>query len=1308
MAGSPRLASGSEAHPDIIMPDDISLTSTIESQHDSEFEFEVEEIHAEDVDPADPSNFRYLIEWTGYHMDRWTWEPAHHVGDTALKEWQEKKARHRLGASQPFNVADFDAAVEEAERQRFERHRARNFRRKREGIPMVLYPGETETEYLGTINATDEDQDMTDFNDVLPPPKPVKPLNAHETLDEAALPKTREKVPEPSPRSPEVAKSKARPSLPDKPPSKHKSTATTGYQGTARGSSTTLPGKTRPITKAVEPANDKDAASTAPTQKAKKSAKKPQARSNSGNVFITGKQSRARKNLGDVMHDTSKQPKQFANMRVLNKASKYSHAAADRPPPNPHLLGLKALTSIGDAAGSDNPVEPANNARSPQAKSRPEGITAANVEGKCTTSDAYRRDSAFSEMSGQPLPKKSTLRKTGDGSQDQLPSKTRSVRFTGDEPGAQSPLVTTRVLEDVVMVDEPEVIVIDDDDDDDEGELFVGPLPIPRFASEARMSTPTQHYVSKPEMSNLSRPHVITAAVVFGPGGSQSVNVAFEGLPSEASPWKAKLRHSPTLHFTHVCTAYAFEKRILPYGGDPLAWGDLTSRSSSESLEVAAEQLRLGSFAVMYHAEDFSILVYAAKCDKWKALAPKYQGSGLASAALRYMIFRAGKAGQFLPPASYTPARNQGPASGDFALQVFGLDHIQLLSTEMRKGQGRHNYFLAIHPSRGTILDMVCTWVRSVDPQANVFLSDAPGDWKAFLDIVRKGCGIFIIHEKALPTIRFFAGIRTLLEAETSKVSFWRFQEKLQRAMIKPSDQHPVEGYVPFGLSRLFPDGDAVLLTPSFLVAQPQRAQQLLSWYKNRTKRFAAHVQLVCSSGTTKFLGAVAVEKMQERQRLQRNDPGRNFGDLGLAERDCDARLVIWDIISELSCAKEVDGPTLVFADETIHPADEQSLANWFAYWSGSNLHQYRNFRVLCSDDRAPPATTMIDTPLFARGTFAVPDSSMAAPPMETTCSQSDILRIDSAFQVLPYKFYSYFSQPAFNNLPFIMVYRYPISYCQSPDERTHYGDETPRNTMNFHSTRDWLVEWMWDISRLQHNPKKHTATQMCFCLTIPDEWDPAKYDRGVFPPRHPWIGVLRPTRPKWKPYKSLELLIWDVNASVKFPRDTEVLESQLLPAQQAFIQTVREEAPARHQLPLEKVWLSGRHLSSADGMSTIDHTLKMMGQMIEQSEQWLPMTVHQLEEAGFKMVHPGPSGPVYTVFHAPSRPVPSSSPSKCRNLLFQKAQTGEPRISCDFGPTKQWYDIQREEGRHYEHIQFESWESIFGAVGVTLRDSGN
>ncbi|KAG7139387.1 hypothetical protein HYQ45_003598 [Verticillium longisporum] len=142
-------ASASPTTADDELSDNESINSTIVSHPDSDTQWNFERVLSEA--PNEDGDPWYLIQWTGYDKDEWTWEPETNITTVGLQEWAEMKAKIDRGEAEPFDIEAWvveAAAMKEAKQAaQLERHRKRNLKRKRQGMPMNLYDDEQEQDY---------------------------------------------------------------------------------------------------------------------------------------------------------------------------------------------------------------------------------------------------------------------------------------------------------------------------------------------------------------------------------------------------------------------------------------------------------------------------------------------------------------------------------------------------------------------------------------------------------------------------------------------------------------------------------------------------------------------------------------------------------------------------------------------------------------------------------------------------------------------------------------------------------------------------------------------------------------------------------------------------------------------------------------------------------------------------------------------------------------------------------------------------------------------------------------------------------
>lgn len=111
--------------------DDISLTSTLDSEPQEEYE--VDTIHAEE---RLHGVSHYLVKWKGYSDLRCTWEPVSSFNsDECLKDWKKRQQAIKQGLEPPFDVQAWEAMIEASEDARDERKRRRKEKRARLGLP---------------------------------------------------------------------------------------------------------------------------------------------------------------------------------------------------------------------------------------------------------------------------------------------------------------------------------------------------------------------------------------------------------------------------------------------------------------------------------------------------------------------------------------------------------------------------------------------------------------------------------------------------------------------------------------------------------------------------------------------------------------------------------------------------------------------------------------------------------------------------------------------------------------------------------------------------------------------------------------------------------------------------------------------------------------------------------------------------------------------------------------------------------------------------------------------------------------------
>ncbi|KAK3345403.1 hypothetical protein B0H65DRAFT_205050 [Neurospora tetraspora] len=1386
--------------------DNISLASTASAQHDPDEEFEVEDVLLEERD--EDGNKVYLVKWERYPLYQCTWEPKDNLGDELMEMWREKKLRQEAGEEEPFDVRVFHAAVNRAKKEKADRHRRRNAKRRKLGHPLT-------EPFDGSSSESDPDNFKVESSDessdeALEQEEPVskddrEPRSAKES---GTRPQSESKskqrifkgIAQPVPKSAKTTattrestslepkpKASSRPSseAPDRPsppqPSSSKPrperniVSTTGYQGTARKPvdkprPSTPNGLTWPLPQSTRTAPPIASRSTAAGVRKPLTAKRTAVKKNvSVNIFAAGKVRKPRKNFKEAVSDTTKAPKEFTKFRYKRLAEKKGRDKEDRPPDlSTAKLHLFSITegptgrriSLNATASSSTPI-PAPGGQMTGTQVETEAETTAGLE---LNSDepAPVNSQELSFRPKDPPRRKSALAKSkSDGGQ---PKERKSVRFV---PGH----------DETTIFQAPEQMDVDG--------LFVEPVhttPTTPTNSTAHQRIPSPDpppaTASAGESDdgvprgNLNKRLLIAEIPPF--------EVTFHDVPRDNHQlWAAHFGKQKSLEFRLSCfakTAVAQMKPPLFQRG--LAKGPITSENK-EAIEKLAQQLKARLLGLFYSSRHYNLLIYPTKCEEWQIESFGQEVATGLTAALCYVIFSSDMdCGSMLRPLSLPlrlPETNGKavPTMTWVMSRLYKFDYNQLLP---RKPQipKVHKFFLAF-PESGTgkvTRSVVFQWLRSCNPDCHIYISSQPGSWDAFRASVAESSGVVIIHETLMWSLRRFPKLSEYLIKKYDE--YWCFTEPSEAYPLYPSMSLPES--VPPGISqltRILPFRTAILLTPSFLVSEPEHAREFLDWFF-RQWNYSFYYRLVTASNIHEYLQDLALECIDSRERWWTAGPSLGMTPIdtqfeinlrGHSLDECESRLQAGIAASELhrirarqldsSGGMEEDHSPLIYADPSIDPNDEQSLVNWFGWWSTLRADQFRKFHVVgsCNSIGYPNTKKGIRTvriPKYLRTTINDPDAvaevvqseasqnlqvpahelppsnpPSAAGSLELTGPfKSDILINDHGATLQGFLFNNFCKEIPGSKLRF---YGYPVTWAD-PKMASSYGDLILKHNKT-------IGEWF----HFPYSFNNAWNTYVGLFYTISEEWDPQKPPQNQNPRWHPWLAIYRLVNPHSHPFKRCELIIWDPLARKWFPGSQVPLESELTDMQQRVVRHVREHCGKKNRgTYLDQVWLGGFNCpSECESLYPLDMTLKFTRAMVQDIGEHLPPE-KQLPNKGFRKVlkeHPPAPNPmdgvgldsdddvvmdvdsndgwndededVRIIFHPPrGTKLSPGSRSKCTNRLYEEARLARARSSSDrmefkFVPTLKWYEDQVAEGRGFEHINIQSWQDIFNIFQI-------
>lgn len=804
--------------------------------------------------------------------------------------------------------------------------------------------------------------------------------------------------------------------------------------------------------------------------------------------------------------------------------------------------------------------------------------------------------------------------------------------------------------------------------------------------------------------------------------GQSSVEATFIGLPSVSRnqhPWLADFLETETLAFTHACFAKTTGFKLGSLVAELLASGTIIAQGDEPALERVAQHLTGGLIALYYGQAQYNVLVYPTKCEEWKealqeslkgALPLDQEPTSPSGATLGYIMFASwGDCKSVLPPLapsrestldnkiSKPEARKEDSRSARETMmkRLFDFDFNKLLPT-MSRPPAIPSFFLAIPNSRRDVELVLFQWLRASNPKCHIFASHQPGGWDAFRSRVEYSPGVVIIHETLAWSLRRFPNLSKYLITRNDE--YWCFSEPIHGLPMYPSISVP-ESLVPPGemrLTRLFPYRTAIFLTPSFLVSEPTRSLEFLKWFsKYRARNFG--FRLIAAHNIHEFMAELADERYSARQELWKSSddmlPEMKANLSGLSREDCDCRYAAAALAEDLHMARmleagpfahDEDNSSLVYADESIDPNDEQSLVNWFGWWSTLRADQFRKFHVIGSSPTiklhgCERGERRVLIPTYSEDTINDPDAYLEVVQErndQVEASEREVNDADARRRALIYRsdgpgieqgrwsfrsdiiqmentdcFADYLDP--LNNLDGFRtqwtLYKFPVSWLDM-QMATHFGDFS----IKFARILDWFNFTFPFGPCYRKNgtgiggPKFGYNTYLGFFYTIDKEWDPDDPPPAKPLERHPWIAAYRPVNPHKKPYSRCELVIWDPAARTRYPNGRAPAEQDLIYMQRQLIQFVRENGDAKNNGTwLDQVWFGGWDWpADCDSRYPLDVTLKYLRQILGNIRTFLPAPEQVMEAKGYRRVALGPSS-------ASARSPATASSSNADSALF-------------------------------------------------------
>lgn len=1078
------------------------------------------------------------------------------------------------------------------------------------------------------------------------------------------------------------------------------------------------------------------------------------------NIFTGGKSARTRQGVGDAEIDSKHEPKIYKQAKYRRKAELRSRDRDDQAPDISKIANVVFAPGFNAEGSHSAPQEQAStktgaiqgkpNIIQEELEEPPSGLppTASGNAMSPTDIPRHPRPPKRSSMSsgatnaGRPnkRAKKVHFTEVEAGPSAHYGSsahRTRSERF----PGADEEWRATRQWitgEEGLFVDEP----MDIDN---------SALPSPDQVVDAPSSSATGVRIvslSAYKSRNIQNIQSVAKKITLSTSPGKILDVTFNDLPeatsiNSAQPWFTDFLHKSCLEMGHLVlaeTLIAQLPSLSSQGFQSLCAGTITSTVCVEDLKVLSEHLRIGSSGLFVAQAQFNLLIFPTRCADFDGLSNfGVEPTSPDGIALKYFMFRSAiPIFQQIRPSSSASRRLESRVGEEKVVlfpTILGIQYSGLISSADKEKKPAH-FFLAF-PQRAIEWQWsLASWLSTREKTCKIYTNFDPGSWLAFVEKAKIERGVVIVHEALVPFLRRFPKIANLLVKYP--VNIWHFSESLDLGPSQPLVGSRIIPAMSTKLSRLFPVGSAVLITPSFVVSEPQAAYRLLKWFYEKRAKQGNH-KLVVAYNFLEYLSELSREKSALVSHLQSvlwkwksdDEIAMDKNKAALTDYDLEARQKTWIYmgwwLSEQvhSEAPFSDSNPTIVADRSIDPHDEQSLVNWFGWWSMAHSHDYRKFYVVGSKGKSNsnPVHTLtsrtsrkVQVPKYSPSVVNDPDQAMRnllskqrpadrGLNFQSQCFHNDENRIGPWLQTRD------------QGLSSLKLYPYPVSWVDKT-MAIHYDDPN----MSFKTIEQWwnsIVPWM--------SGSYHYNTFVGFFYTVSDEWDPDKPPQPVRPRRQPWLAIWRPVNPHEKAnfysHGKTELIIWDTRAGAELENKSSLHLNHLTWMQRELVKHVQLHAHEKNPNSfLEKVWLGGfqAHQFSLQSKEPADITAEFLMRLVENLKHTLAAAAYFLTKSGYRPValRMGPSDTdneeqidfdddpdTRIIFHAPrgSGDLQPRGVSKCTNELFEAAAENKPYkdMVYTYTPTLTWYQNQVAEGRHFEHIFVGEWDKVFSVMGV-------
>ena len=502
--------------------------------------------------------------------------------------------------------------------------------------------------------------------------------------------------------------------------------------------------------------------------------------------------------------------------------------------------------------------------------------------------------------------------------------------------------------------------------------------------------------------SEVKKPTFGAKDAIFGSNPTKSVIVHFDAIKKAShQPWVKLFNAIPKLQFDQMCTAQDFKAQKGAILSQRLSSGSITpDPDDQEGLAIlgdVSQQLRLNLSGLVSMSTKFVVLVYVP-VDEWKFIEEE-NGESLPNASLRYLVFQTtlDTDGELPLVVDETP---------NFYLKmlvksIHDLSFSKLVPKQLKDKV--YHFYLIFPPSSADTAKFIFDWIQAAFSQrlCKIYSSQTPGSWNFFVHSPTVEIGTILIHESAITTIPHIPAIKDLIWTNKT-YNFWCIGDSTFQYPLFSPHRDSTLGQIT--ATRLLPYGQAILLTPSFLVAEPARAAQFIAWFRrNLAAKEKGTWKLICCSGISNYTFDLFMGKAAERDahlETHRDKPHKEYmaEEAGLGYKvtsdrfDChneivellrkDPKNINEDSLYDFSDFEDEVADPVIQADESLDPDDEPALVNWFAGWSMAHIDQFRKFTVLGTGTASKKGAMRIKEMAVTSAVDMMPSGDVNAKPL--------------------------------------------------------------------------------------------------------------------------------------------------------------------------------------------------------------------------------------------------------------------------------------------------------------------------------------